>query len=199
MPSHIVCIITTICLSRLSQETRTYSTRNRTVYCISSFTCKPIPRLSLCVLQSTSYSFASTISTYCSAWDWDHDRHITVYDLSRQRRRSVFLVYIPHEITVITIVFTDHCNLNTYELLLNNEYQTTLRCNVQFRLGLIGDYFVFSLAEFKLPVFPGCQLSIQPSQYTRLAACAQSCKITTYTQQFIHLLMCHILSLFILY
>ena len=38
---------------------------------------------SLCVPQSTSYSFASTISTYCSAWAWDHDCHITVYDLSR--------------------------------------------------------------------------------------------------------------------
>lgn len=38
---------------------------------------------SLCVLQSTSYSFASTISTCCSAWAWDHECHITVYDLSR--------------------------------------------------------------------------------------------------------------------
>nr|DAH44936.1 MAG TPA: hypothetical protein [Caudoviricetes sp.] len=37
----------------------------------------------LCVLQSTSYSFASTISTCCSAWAWDHECHITAYDLSR--------------------------------------------------------------------------------------------------------------------
>ena len=36
---------------------------------------------SLCVPQSTSYSFASTISTCCSAWAWDHERHITAYDL----------------------------------------------------------------------------------------------------------------------
>nr|DAO24056.1 MAG TPA: hypothetical protein [Caudoviricetes sp.] len=33
--------------------------------------------------RSTSYSFASTISTCRSAWAWDHDCHITVYDLSR--------------------------------------------------------------------------------------------------------------------
>nr|DAJ76240.1 MAG TPA: hypothetical protein [Crassvirales sp.] len=38
---------------------------------------------SLCVLQSTSYSFASTISTCCSTWAWDHECHITAYDLSR--------------------------------------------------------------------------------------------------------------------
>ena len=37
----------------------------------------------LCVLQSISYSFASTISTCCSAWAWDHECHITAYDLSR--------------------------------------------------------------------------------------------------------------------
>lgn len=37
-------------------------------YWTFSFTCKPIVyrRLTLCVLQSTSYSFASTISTCCS-------------------------------------------------------------------------------------------------------------------------------------
>ena len=74
-------------------------------------TCKPIAyrRLTLCVLQSISYSFASTISTCCSAWAWDHECHITAYDLSRQRRRSVILVYIPHEITANTTIFTDHC------------------------------------------------------------------------------------------
>lgn len=64
---------------------------------------------SLCVPQSTSHSFASTISTYCSAWAWDHDCHITVYDLSRQRRLSVVLVCIPQEITVNTIIFTGNC------------------------------------------------------------------------------------------
>ena len=34
------------------------------------------------------------------SWAWDHERHITTYDLLRQRRRSVILVCIPHEITV---------------------------------------------------------------------------------------------------
>lgn len=61
-----------------------------------------------------------------------------------------------------TTIFTNHCSLNTYELLLIMS-QTTLRCNVWFRLGLISDYVRLSLAEFKLPVFPGCQLSIQLS------------------------------------
>lgn len=32
---------------------------------------------------------------------------------------------------------------------------------LQFRLGLISDYVIHSLAVFKLPVFPGCQLSLQ--------------------------------------
>lgn len=68
------------------------------LYWTFSFTCNPVTykqAATLCVPQSTSYSFASTISTCCSAWAWDHDCHITTYDLSRQHRRSVILVYIP--------------------------------------------------------------------------------------------------------
>lgn len=36
---------------------------------------------------------------------------------------------------------------------MNNEYQTTLWCNVQFRLGLISDNVRLSLAEFKLKMY----------------------------------------------
>lgn len=63
----------------------------------SQYTCNTTPSV---YHNRQSHSFASTISTCCSAWAWDHDCHITAYDLSRQRRRSVILVYIPHEITV---------------------------------------------------------------------------------------------------
>lgn len=42
---------------------------------------------------------------------------------------------------------------------------------LQFRLGLISDYIIHSLAVFKMPVFPGCQLSLQQSTLMgRLAA-----------------------------
>lgn len=118
------CIITTIRLSRLSQRIKTTSAplASRLIPLILSFTCNPVAykqAATLCVPQSTSYSFASTISTCCSAWAWDHECHITAYDLSRQRRRSVILVCIPHEITVYqqlssqTIV--DGVQKNAYE------------------------------------------------------------------------------------
>lgn len=95
------CIITTICLSGSSWRRDCIS---RSTYCSQAVRlfsvlhvillfhplCPTIDILQLCkyhkhVLQS---------------WAWDHERHITAYDLSRQRRRSVILVYIPHEITV---------------------------------------------------------------------------------------------------
>lgn len=104
---------------------------------------------SLCVLQSISYSFASTISTCCSAWAWDHECHITAYDLSRQRRRSVILVYIPHEITVQYNYLHRPLYYEVYNCALSNESDYTMMQYVQFRLGLISDYVRLSLAEFK--------------------------------------------------
>ena len=94
------CIITTIRLSGLSWRTKTtfalfaneLTTLVLSIHVILLFhpLCPTIDILQLCkyhkhVLQS---------------WAWDHERHITAYDLSRQRRRSVILVYIPREITV---------------------------------------------------------------------------------------------------
>lgn len=55
---------------------------------------------SLCVLQATLLQLCKYYKHVLQSWAWDHDCHITAYDLSRQRRRSVILVYIPHEITV---------------------------------------------------------------------------------------------------
>ena len=42
----------------------------------SQHTCNTVPSVSY---KRPSYSFASTISTCCSAWAWDHDCHITIY------------------------------------------------------------------------------------------------------------------------
>ena len=43
--------------------------------------------------KRTSYSFASTISTCCSAWAWDHDCHITptIYHVSVGAPSSLFI------------------------------------------------------------------------------------------------------------
>lgn len=65
------CIITTIRLSGLSWRTKTTLAplASRLIPLVLSFTCNPVTYNqadTLCVLQSTSYSFASTISTCCS-------------------------------------------------------------------------------------------------------------------------------------
>lgn len=119
------CIITTIRLSGLSQRTKTtfvplasrLTTLVLSIHVILLFhpLCPTIDILQFCkyykhVLQS---------------WAWDHERHITTYDLSRQRRCSVILVYIPHEITVKYNYLHRPLYLGD-KMLMNNEYQTTL-------------------------------------------------------------------------
>lgn len=98
------CIITTIRLSRLSQNIRSLfciRSQSHIGHSVSHVNLLPIKQATtLCVLQSTFLQLCKYHKHVLQPWAWDHERHITVYDLSRQRRLSVVLVYIPREITV---------------------------------------------------------------------------------------------------
>ena len=150
------CIITTI---RLSGSSWRRDCISRSTYCSQAVRLFSVLHVILLFHPLCPTIDISQLCKYhkhvLQSWAWDHERHITAYDLSRQRRRSVILVYIPHEITVNTTIFTDYCIMRSIRA-LSNESDYTMMQYVQFRLGLISDNFRLSLAEFKLPVFPGC-------------------------------------------
>lgn len=86
------CIITTIRLSGLSWRTKTTFAPIASRLTALVLSIHVILRPSV-FYNRTSYSFASTISTCCSSWAWDHDCHITptIYHVSVGAPSSLFV------------------------------------------------------------------------------------------------------------
>ena len=73
----------------------------------SQHTCNTVPSVSY---KRPSYSFASTISTCCSAWAWDHDCHITVYDAEFNKHITIFTDNDMHILLLLRLAISNLLN-----------------------------------------------------------------------------------------